>query len=105
MSNYLEQAMRMGVACGISTVKDAVFNADYHYTPLIPHYEVEKYLTALYDEQDAWFEAGNPDQIPQHIIDEENAIMEAYFERINDQQEEVHHDVRRQDCGEDSDGW
>lgn len=98
LNNVLEQAMRMGVVCGISTVKEAVFNADYHYTPMLPYDQVIVYLNALYDEQDAWFAAGNDNHIPQHIIDEENRMSDEYFKA----QEEMNHDA---DSGKGDSDW
>ncbi len=81
----LEDAMRTAVVCGLMTVDEAVLNIDLHSTQLLPNDENANHMNQLFAEHKAWKEAGGSNEIPQAIIDDENAKMNAYFETLKDQ--------------------
>jgi len=50
----LHTAIIMGKFCGLDTVDECVFNAELHYFPCIPYYELDREAAELYQEYKAY---------------------------------------------------
>jgi hypothetical protein len=90
----LVTAMKCAVVCGLYRVDEAVRNLERSFSMFLPYKDIPAEEKKLFDEYDAWEEAGLGDKIPKFIIDEENKKMDEFFVQL-EERERYHQD---KDC-------
>lgn len=66
----------MGTVCGLTTVREAVLNAELHCSQFLVYADIPAYVKKLHEEFDAWT---GGELIPESIVKEENEKLEQYF--------------------------
>jgi len=94
----LRTAILTGKFCGLNTVDECVFNAELHYFPCIPYYELDREAAELYQEYKAYMDGTLiPDRAEINTqVKKEQDAYEAYCEA---QENKQYNDVIAVDFG------